>query len=197
VQITSKPSWIRCLLLLLLASFPGGLCLDSLHAENYLEDYRITIQRHDKRNSSVRFKDALVSKDSILWGLLFDSSIWQSPSAEEARVVDYEALPQCRESKVTLYELQTAAESFGKNQDIIYYNEKDRNQVSLAKNFPGIAVAYQAALIRDPQTNDLPLAQVFARFIRVQCLPTRFRFSEIGSKRYAEFRTGSEAWKGD
>lgn len=171
-------------ILLFLAS-PASL----LAQESYLNDPSIIIQRHDRRESRTIFESDGDDLDN--WALVISNS---DTLGRHGDVLQYEELPACAEAQVRLAEVHYNTPGT-ENDDILFYSSKDAAQAAHAARYKNRKAAYKAALIADSQTGVPDEDQVFARFIGVRCLPTRFRFVFIGSKRYAELRSGDDAWQ--
>ncbi len=108
-------------------------------------------------------------------------------------LISVDPLPNCKEAKVRLEEVFAhSAES--DRFDMLYYNPYDRDQVRRATEWPGNVTGYEPKLYLEREERRPDFWQDFARLTKVSCLPTRFRFSYVGSHRYREFREGERAW---
>ena len=151
------------------------------------------IARHDKREGGVKFFEAFDKSETSGWGLLFRRDLFEKQPSSDDALLHYEELPKCKKSEVELEEVfQDSAGSEGL--DVLYYTPTDLEQAQKASSYPRAIAAYQPALVKDPQTGKADPVQEFARIIQVKCLPTRFHFVYLGSKRYIEIRTGDRAW---
>lgn len=160
--------------------------------DTYLSDPNVKVARHDRRTSVHRF-NSNPNEPLSYWGTLFQKGIWEKPSAEEKRLLHYEELPKCSSSEVKLDKVYSHTAGT-EGTDVLYYAPDDPAQVAKAKGYQGFKVPYNPALLADPKTNLPNSWQAFARFIQVDCLPQRFRFTYIGNERYMEFRLGDKAW---
>lgn len=185
---------LTCIRLLLLNSMLFCLSQVPCAAQELLTDERVRIARHDRRVSRFVLRDDKESTPIDHWGIVFRRSFWEEKAAREEQLLHYEELPNCSESKTSLeevFQLTPGSDAF----DVLYYSADDKEQRKKARGYFAYAVAYNSALIADPDTNIPDQIQEFARFIGIECLPTRFRFTFIGSRRYMEFRTGDKAWE--
>jgi hypothetical protein len=163
-------------------------------AQEYFDDPTVQVARHDKRKSNVKLPRGSDSAPLEYWGLLFEQPWAERIDRHKTSLVHYEKLPNCEKSDVRLeqiYQYSTLTDVF----DVVYYSEADPGQVRRAKKLNTPSVAYQAALVRDEETGLTDTLQTYARFLQIRCLPTRFRYVDIGSKRYREFRTGAAVWE--
>ena len=126
-----------------------------------------------------------------------DHSSGASPNpadlAFETRLVSVDPLPNCTKPQVRLEEVfdhSNDSDQF----DMLYYNYSDKEQSRRANEWPGNVTGYEPKLYLDEEHRQPDFWQNFARVIRISCLPTRFRFTYIGSRRYREFREGERAW---
>lgn len=162
-------------------------------AQDYLLDGRVKIQRHDKRTSSHTFPREKDAAPLDLWAMQFERSV-DAANSSQSRLLHYEALPPCEGSDVILHEVQHHTQGTEKT-DVLYFNDQDTGQKARAARYPGFSIAYQPALLELPNTHQAEYWQMFARFIQIECLPTRFRFTYIGSDRFMEYRVGDAAWE--
>lgn len=147
------------------------------------------IAYHARRRTS----QLLAGKDSQdVGGILFNSTAWQFE--DDGRLVSYHELPDCRAETtqlVPVFQSTPGTDEF----DVVYFNSKEAAELDQARRYRGRALPYLPALVRDPETGSPEHWQVFARFVQIRCLPTRFRFVTIGASRYIEYRMGKSAWK--
>ena len=160
-------------------------------AQIYLNDNNVRVARHDKRRTSYKFPS---TKDQLnKAGMLYQKNIYKPLGYHDRYLQHYEELPRCSRSQQKLIEVKhhtPGSEKF----DVVYYSADEQRDRTQASQYGKGAIAYNPALLRDPKTNRTDYWQEFARFIRIHCLPTRFRFITVGKKRYMEFRTGAKAW---
>lgn len=163
-------------------------------AQEYFDDPTIQVARHDRRKSNIRLPRGNRSAPLEYWGLLFEQPWAERINRQKTSLVHYEKLPDCTKSDVRLeqiYQYSTLTDVF----DVVYYSDENPTQVRKAKKLTTPVVAYQPALVRDENTGLTDTLQTYARFLQIRCLPTRFRYVDIGSKRYREFRTGDAVWE--
>ncbi len=163
-------------------------------AQDYLLDKNVKIHRHDKRTTPYRFPRGEKAPALDGWGMMFERSVWNPETPEEARLINYEKLPTCEKSDVALHEVVQYTKGTEKT-DVLYYSKSDPLQRKRAAEYPALKIAYEPALMRDSSTNQAEYWQMFARFIQIDCLPTRFRFTYVGSQRYMEYRYGDAVWE--
>jgi len=162
-------------------------------AQDYLLNESSVVMRHDKRQSFTKFEVDLEKNPLSAWGMYYFN---ENDEDLSKYVLSYDALPKCERSDVLL--IPVGGETPGtETHDVIYYDSDDVHQSAKAKEYQGDTpvIAYEAAFAVDPQTGSVDKSQQFARFLGIPCLPARFHFVYVGSKRYAEYRIGEEAWK--
>lgn len=126
--------------------------------------------------------------------LAFDIAGSKRESARNKAVISYAKLPACSEAKTDL--VPVFHNTDGSNRfDFVYYDPYDAAQREQAKRYPGYSIPYSPVLLRDPRSGLPNPLQGFARMVEVQCLPTHFRFIEVGGARYAQYAQGADAWK--
>ena len=172
------------LIVLFLEVSTGTLIDSSCQAQIYLNNKNVRVARHDKRNTSVKF---VTKQDGINdAGLLYQKDIFEPMGYDDANLMHYEVLPQCEKAQHRLVQIPFNTSGSDKF-DVLYYSP-GTNAAKKAKNYKSRKVAYDPALLKDPLTGHIDYWQQFARFIRVKCLPTRYRFVTIDGKRYRELR---------
>lgn len=163
-------------------------------AQDYLLDPNIKVERHNKRTTRTEFPRNAKISPLDQWGLMFEQSVANSNIPEEANLIQFEALSRCEKPDVKLLDVHHHTPGT-ESDDVLYYSPDDAEQRAKAEKYSGFKVAYQPALMRNPQTGQPEYWQAFARFLQIECLPVRFRFTYVGSVRYMEFRSGDAAWE--
>lgn len=110
--------------------------------------------------------------------------------------VEWMPLAACAKSQVRM--IETRHYTPGTEQlDILYYDEKDETTREAAAKYSGKKIVYLEKIPINPENPDeIDDWQLLARRLKLRCLPTRFHFIEVGSRRYMEFREGAdEAFK--
>lgn len=153
---------------------------------------RSHIARHEKRKSAVVFGSR--TNDLPRNAVLFYMKKTEAEKFREEHFISFDDLPRCSESKIILDEVFEHTE-YSEKLDILYYDPDDSEQVKQARSYAGNLVPFTRFLYLNPETQSTDFFQSFARMINISCLPTRFRFTYVGNKRYAEFRLGAKAWE--
>ena len=176
----------------------------SAEGVDYLFENTAPIASHNRKKSAVVFprsssqiynEDAHDSYvDNTVMGILY------MPFSSEDESIDKEALnyisiEPCKESEVKLdevYHHTPGSEAL----DVLVYDPRFRSELRNAQRYSGVSVPwdplYGASL--GSETIDARM-QDLARVLNPDCLPARFRFVYIGSKRYQEIRYGKKAWE--
>lgn len=102
-------------------------------------------------------------------------------------------VPPCTKPNVRLEEVHDFTPGSEKL-DVMFYEKKNSEQQARANAWTSTKVAYDPLLFTRKDTGKPDFWQFFAHRLELECLPTRFRFVNIGSKRYMEFREGEKAW---
>ena len=153
-----------------------------------LLDKRIPIAEHIKRHSPVKF-GPVNAQDSARPGV----SLFPNPEGQPPGVGTYDVLRRCELANIrreSLSEYTSGADAI----DIVYYDHSDPAQVKRAETWPGLAVPYLESAAHNPFA-EKDRIQCFARVLSLQCLPTRFRYTDFQGRRVSEFREGSAAWE--
>lgn len=146
------------------------------------------------KKSSVRF--ASPNSNFPRAAVLFHMKKTDAEKFREEHFISHDHLPNCERAEILLEEVYDYTKN-SEHLDILYYNPDDSSQIQRARSYTGYIAPYIAFLYADPELGEPNFIQNFARIVGVKCLPTRFRFVEIGQKRYAEFRTGAKAWSNE
>ena len=109
-------------------------------------------------------------------------------------MISVDPLPNCTEPKVRLEEVFDHSKE-SDQLDMLYYNPYQPEQNRRANEWPGNVTSYEPRLYMETETRRPDFWQDFARLVKLSCLPTRFRFTYVGSRRYREFREGERAWE--
>ena len=182
-------------LLTLLPVYPQRLA-----AQDFLLDPTVKIARHDKRTTRNKFlrqsADSQAKKLGPLdsWGMMFERSVTDNQALSDSKLIHYEKLPQCEKAEVRLIDVFNNTPGTDST-DVLYYDPDDPAQLKQALSYGQFKVPYKAALTPESNSGHPEYWQSFARFIQLECLPTRFRFSYVGSQRYIEYRLGASAWE--
>ncbi len=117
-----------------------------------------------------------------------------SPMGEfSSELLKQRDVPICAKPNVRLEEVHDFTPG-SERLDAVFYDKKNSEQQAQAKAWSGIKVAYEPLLFTRKDTGKPDFWQFFAHRLELECLPTRFRFVNIASKRYMEFREGERAW---
>lgn len=111
----------------------------------------------------------------------------------DLRLISVDPLPNCTEPKVRLEEVFDHSEESDRF-DMLFYNPYQPEQLQRANEWPGNVTGYEPKLYLETEERRPDFWQDFARLVKLSCLPTRFRFTYVGSRRYREFREGARAW---
>lgn len=109
-------------------------------------------------------------------------------------LLSHEELPACEKSGRRLHEVSDHTPGSEKL-DVLYYRGDDPGQQKKAEAYEGLKSVYDPNLWIRTDTNRPDVWQLLARSAKIECLPTRFHFVYIGSKRYMEFREGEAAFE--
>lgn len=109
-------------------------------------------------------------------------------------LISVDPLPNCTEAKIRLEEVFNHSEESDKF-DMLFYNPYSPEQNRRANEWPGNVTGYEPKLYMEKEERRPDFWQDFARLVKLSCLPTRFRFTYVGSRRYREFREGERAWE--
>jgi hypothetical protein len=138
---------------------------------------------------------SLAASDVIkIFGEITPEQFSETNEAKTGKViVDNRPLPRCQKPDVRLIEVHF--HSPGTDQlDVLYYeqgNENDREKVARYKDRK---IEYPVQITVDRTTLEVDDWQLFSRRLDLHCLPTRFRFVFVGSRRYKEYREGDRAF---
>ena len=103
-------------------------------------------------------------------------------------------LPLCVGSTVRKEPVQQVPLFFPNN--VVYYSPTDVQQSGKARNAAGGLIPYRAGRNkRSKQFNMTEQNLIYADFIDLRCLPTRFSYIEQDGLNYAEWREGDSAWQ--
>jgi hypothetical protein len=116
-----------------------------------------------------------------------------APGPTPPIVVDNWALPDCTKPHVHLKEVFVHTPGSEKL-DVIYFNPKNAGQAERVKGLSGNVIPYEPVMVVDQVNPEVDDWQLFARRAGIRCLPTHFRFTYIGSRRYMEYREGEKAF---
>lgn len=109
-------------------------------------------------------------------------------------MISYDPLSHCMDSGAKLREVHHHTP--GSDQyDVLFFDAANETQAARAARYSKRAIAYQPALINDPAAGGPDQWQVIARMAQIPCLPARFHFTYIDSKRFISIRTGEKAWE--
>ncbi len=193
MQINSRTLYVSLSLAIVLSALSEHYLTPALAAD-YIANSEIKVARHDKRRTRFTFHRGESSQPRFLAGLMFERYYWEERDDIEKRFISYEELDTCTKPEVRrdrVFQVTPGTDEF----DVVYFNPNDERQLTSARKYKGRVIPYEPALLRDKKTDVADQWQVFARFIQVKCLPTRFHFTYVGQERYMEFRMGEEAWK--
>ena len=188
----------NCIFAISIAGF-SLVCPPTVVAQEYLGSKSIPVATHQKRPSRNTFTAETSGQRSFktgttAWGTLFSPNAEARKKLDTGRMISYLDLPACEESKVELKQVYKET-SLAKAFDVVFYSGESSAQRAKAKKHGSRTVKYSPALIARKDSGEPDLWQQFARFVSIECLPTRYRFVTIGSKRYEEYRTGDKAWE--
>lgn len=170
-----KHALLACWLVLVIAA-------PNVHAEEFkLLDPKVRIASHQTRPSRTTL------------GTGFIEVLRTEPSSFPAGAGTYDILPECTARTVSRDEVYS--NTYGTDLlDIVYYDGQENDQSAKAERWPGVAVPFLQGAAANPYVSTDRI-QWFARIIGLRCLPTRFHFVNVESKRYIELREGDAAWE--
>lgn len=166
-----------------------------LYAQDYLFDSDTEIASHKRQASSHSFQKESPGEGSTFVGYLFKPGDNDPYKDLDDKILIYNGLPKCEESKVILDEVFQHSEG-SEAIDFIVYDYKDSAQAKLASTGKRVTIPWDpnydtgaGHMTVDAKMQDL------ARVMNPGCLPTSFRYIYSGSKRYLEAKTGKKAWE--
>lgn len=177
-------------------------------AQDLINESTAPVEVHEKKTSSVSFPKNIYipskpnSEDQEAGNELSSSTSYMlfvprdeinDPSFKKALV--YELPPTCREAKTEMNEVFHHTEGT-ENLDILVYNSSDVSQADKIKKYDKVSVPWDPSY--DPTEGQETKDARFQDLIRVlnpECLPARYRFVYVGSKRYNEIRYGLKAFE--
>lgn len=178
------------------------------YAQDLINESTAPVEVHEKKTSSVSFpKNTYITSkantedqeagnelsSSTSYMLFVPRDEINDPSFKKALV--YELPPVCRESKTVMDEVFHHTEGT-ENLDILVYNSSDASQADRVKKYNKVSVPWDPSY--DPTEGQETKDARFQDLIRVlnpECLPARYRFVYVGSKRYNEMRYGLKAFE--
>lgn len=172
---------------------------NTLFAADYLFSNTAPIAVHKKKNSSVSFPKEIIKKDSNaqnrIYGIVFYPQLSEKEAKIDKEAMSYNALPLCKEHIVKIEEVFHNTEG-SEEIDILIYDPRYSSQIKKAKNYKNVSVAWNPLYDFSEGTESVDgFYQELSRVMNPDCLPARFRFVYIGSRRYQEIRYGNKAWE--
>ena len=164
-------------------------------AQDYLLDSDLTIASHKRKSSPVSFQKANAENKSTVIGYIFRPGDHDPYKGMDDKILIYNGLPECKESKVDLEEVFQHSEG-SEAIDFILYDYKSSAQSKKAQDQSRVTVPWDPSY--DPSAGYMTVdakMQDLARVMAPECLPTSFRYIYVGSKRYREAKTGDKAWE--
>ncbi|HMO16597.1 MAG TPA: hypothetical protein PKA63_02215 [Oligoflexia bacterium] len=177
--------------------------LSNVQAQDYLFESTAPVASHKRKSSGVNFPTSeILSKNpteqdfkKLTLSILYQPSVMDELSKVDKEALQYEALDSCKKDEVELDEVFHHTEG-SEAIDILVYDPRYKEEINNAKKFKGVSVPWDP--LYDPSmgsdTVDARM-QDLARAMNPECLPARFRFVYLGSKRYQEIRYGKKAWE--
>lgn len=180
-----------------------------LNAQDYLYENSAPVEVHKRKSSPVSFPrttfnqqiskgkeiDFSALSKSFVLSLFYQPDINQELSKIDKEALQYSTLDSCRESEVDMKEVfyhTPGTEAL----DVLVYDPRSSKHLSQIRKYKGVKVAWDP--LYDPsmgsETADARLQDII-RVISPKCLPVRYRFVYIGSKRYRELKYGDKAWE--
>lgn len=183
-------------------------CANNAFSQNLLYENVAPVAAHERRVSSHVFpksgatlsSNSLDSKGSqnvlsqVISYVVFTPSDPETYEKDKAAIL-YSMPDKCTESKVVMDEVFHHTEGSEKL-DLLIYDMRDPEQVRKAKNFNTATTPWDPTydMSAGYETIDAKM-QDLARVMAPNCLPARYRFVYVGSKRYNEIRYGDKAWE--
>ena len=163
------------------------------NAQEFLLDADVPIAEHNRRTSSHQLLPQNSKEQELAWAISFRASIFEPPDENQRAALNYRHIPLCSEARTDVepvYQDTPGSEYL----DLVIYSAEDSVQNSQAQAHQGKTLAYDPLLKPDPRTGRVDPLQEFGRMLNPECLPMRFRFVYVGSKRYQEIRYGEDVW---
>jgi hypothetical protein len=181
----------------------GGV--QSVGAVDYLFEHTAPVAQHNRKKSPVVFPlsgtataraDELESQmEKMVFGVFFIPPVTQEQSKVDKEALTYHAIDACRKDEVELDEVYHDTPG-SEAVDLVIYDPRYRSEINSARKYSGVSVPWDPLydISSESQSIDAHM-QDLARVLSPDCLPARFRFVYIGSKRYQEIRYGKKAWE--
>ncbi len=187
----------------------AGVCflvnIPFVFAIDYLFENSAPVAQHNKKRSSVTFpvssetplknKNPESGLQEMVMGVFFVPLGTTEEQKIDKEALGYNAIERCSKSSVELDEVYHDTPG-SEALNLVIYDPRYSSENRKAGKYDGVAVPWDplydvsaGSLTVDAQMQDL------ARVLAPDCLPARFRFVYIGSKRYQEIRYGEKAWE--
>lgn len=179
-----------------------------VYAQDFLHESTAPVAVHEKKTSAVSFPTqryipaAVSDKDQEVSASLSSTTSYilfipreQSEDPYFKKALQYTLPITCKDSKVEMQEVFHHTEGTDAL-DILIYNAKDTSQSAAAARFSKIRIPWDPSY--DPSEGQETSDARFQDLIRIldpECLPARFKFVYVGSKRYNEIKYGSKAFE--
>lgn len=146
-------------------------------------------------SKKITMEESMSLYESLSFAIVFHARISENEAEIDKEALAYHAIDSCKESKIELDEVfhhTDGSEAF----DILIYDPRFTEQRQQAAKYKNVKVAWDPLydMSMNSDTVDAHF-QEMARVMTPDCLPARFRFLYIGSKRYQEIRYGQKAWE--
>ena len=167
--------------------------LELAEAQEFLIDADVPIAEHNRRSSANLLLSQNSKEQDLAWAISFRASIFEPPDENQRAALNYQHVPLCTEARTHIepvYQDTPGSEYL----DLVIYSAEDSIQRNQAQAHQGKTLAYDPLLKPDPLTGRVNPLQEFGRMLNPECLPMRFRFVYVGSKRYQEIRYGGDVW---
>ena len=178
-----------------------NLVLD-VNAQDLINQNTAPIALHEKKTSAVSFpveskvsgqkpEEVLSSKVAYITFVPKD----EIDSKEFEKALRYYIPSKCTESKLVMEEVYHDTEGSEKL-DIVIFDGRDSEQKRKASQVKTPTVPWDPTYDTTAgyETIDAKL-QDLARALNPECLPAKFHFLYVGSKRYNEIRYGDKVWE--
>jgi hypothetical protein len=182
---------MRFLIIILLIGYSAAV-----DATDYLFENTAPVEVHKKKNSRYTFSSDHKAAESIVESESF--AILYMPQVQSGRIdkeaLAFQSISPCMTDEVKLDEVFHHTDGTD-NFDVLIYDPRFLQEKKRAKNYSGVKVPWDPLFdATDNDGSEEGFFQDLARLLKPECLPARFRFVYIGSKRYMEIRYGKKVW---